>query len=352
MQEGTNRGPVQEEFFRRIGEDNLAPLWKVLAGLVTDEPKTVIRGHRWSYDEVRPYLLEAAELVTTKEAERRVLVLENPNLPGQSRVTRSLFGGLQIIMPNEIAPPHRHVAAALRFVLEGEGAYTSVDGERAWMKPGDFIITPSWTWHDHGNHGDGPVVWLDGLDMHMVNLYETSFREADEDSELHEPTKPDGDSLARFGSNVAPIEHGHTAKTSPIFSYPYDKTKEALLKLRRNDQPDPHFGFKVKYINPLDGGWAMPTIATCMQHLPAGFKTERYRATDSTVFVAVEGKGRTTVGDQVFEWGPRDIVVVPSWVPYQIEADSDAFIFSDSDRAAQEKLGFWREQKLKPAAAH
>jgi gentisate 1,2-dioxygenase len=345
MQEGTNRGPVQEDFFRRIGEDSLAPLWQVLAGLVTDEPKTVIRGHRWSYDEVRPHLLEAAELITTKEAERRVLVLENPNLPGQSRITRSLFGGLQIIMPNEIAPPHRHVAAALRFVLEGEGAYTSVDGERAWMKPGDFIITPSWTWHDHGNHGAGPVVWLDGLDMHMVNLYE-----ADEESELHEPTKPDGDSLARFGSNVAPIEHSHTAKTSPIFSYPYDATKAALLKLRQADQPDPHFGFKVKYINPLDGGWAMPTIATCMQHLPAGFKTERYRATDSTVFVAVEGKGRTIVGDEVLEWGPRDIVVVPSWVPYRIEADSDAFIFSYSDRAAQEKLGLWREQKLKPAA--
>jgi gentisate 1,2-dioxygenase len=347
MQDGTNRGPVQEDFFRRIGEDSLAPLWKVLAGLVTDEPKTTIRAHRWRYDEVRPFLLEAAELVTTQEAERRVLVLENPDLPGQSRITRSLFGGLQIIMPNEIAPPHRHVAAALRFVIEGEGAYTSVDGERSWMKPGDFIITPSWTWHDHGNHGKGPVVWLDGLDMHMVNLYESSFREADERRDAaHEPTKPDGDSLARFGANLAPIEHGHVAKTSPIFSYPYDRTKAALLKLREAGPADPHFGYKMRYINPLDGGWAMPTIATCMQFLPAGFKTQPYRATDSTVFVGVEGKGRTTIGGETFEWGPRDVVVVPSWVPYTIEADADAFVFSYSDRAAQEKLGFWREEKI------
>ena len=345
MQDGTNREPVQAEFFRRIGEDSLAPLWKVLAGLVTDEPKTVIRAHRWHYDEVRPHLLHAAELVTTKEAERRVLVLENPALPGQSRITRSLFGGLQIIMPDEIAPPHRHVAAALRFVLEGEGAYTSVDGERTWMKPGDFIITPSWTWHDHGNHGTGPVVWLDGLDMHMVNLFETSFREADEAVEYHEPTKPDGDSLARFGANLLPVEYERRGLNSPIFSYPYDRTRATLETLSRHGAPDPWFGIKVRYSNPLDGGWAMPTISTFMQKLPAGFRTAPYRATDSTVFVCVEGQGRTVIGEESFDWGPRDIVVVPSWVPYRHLAESEAVLFSFSDRAAQEKLGFWREQK-------
>lgn len=335
-------------FYEKARTQNLAPLWRVIGGLVPEEPVTPCKAAIWHYKDVRPYLMEACELIRAEEAERRVMILENPGLPGESRITRSLFAGLQTILPGETAPAHRHMASALRFIIEGHDAFTAVEGEKTMMEPGDFVITPSMTWHDHGNESDAPMVWLDGLDMHMVNLYETSFREADEESELHEPSKPDGDSLARFGSNVAPIEHGHTAKTSPIFSYPYDKTKEALLKLRRSDEPDPHFGFKVKYINPLDGGWAMPTIATCMQHLPAGFKTERYRATDSTVFVAVEGKGRTTVGDQVFEWGPRDIVVVPSWVPYQIEADSDAFIFSYSDRAAQEKLGFWREQKLKP----
>src|SRR5260370_40196272 len=126
--------------------------------MVTTEPRTAIRPHLWTYDKLRPFLLEACELITAKEAERRVLILENPALPGASRVTRSLFAGLQIILPGEIAPPHRHSQAALRFIIEGEGAYTAVDGERTMMRPGDFVITPSWTWHDHGSAGPGPMV--------------------------------------------------------------------------------------------------------------------------------------------------------------------------------------------------
>ena len=104
---------------------------------------------------------EACGLISTEEAERRVLVFENPGLPGQSRITQSLFGGLQIILPGEIAPAHRHTASALRFILEGKDAYTAVGGERTMMEPGDFVITPSMTWHDHGNVGKEPMVWLD-----------------------------------------------------------------------------------------------------------------------------------------------------------------------------------------------
>src|SRR6201747_1779790 len=109
-------------------------------------------------------MLQAGNLITAKEAERRVLVLENPGLAGQYRITHSLFAGLQLIMPGEVAPAHRHTPSALRFIVEGEGAYTAVAGEKLPMKPGDFVVTPAWSWHDHGNHGTAPVVWLDGLD--------------------------------------------------------------------------------------------------------------------------------------------------------------------------------------------
>src|ERR1041384_7659123 len=172
-----NIEPVRREFYERIGKRNLAPLWEVLGQLVTAEPNSIIKAHLWKYASLRPDLLEACKLITAKEAERRVLILENPALRGESKVTRSLFAGLQIILPGEIAPPHRHSQAALRFVIEGKGAYTAVDGERTMMKPGDFVITPSWTWHDHGNVGDKPMVWLDGLDMHLINLCEGCFLE-------------------------------------------------------------------------------------------------------------------------------------------------------------------------------
>jgi gentisate 1,2-dioxygenase len=345
-----NIDPARREFYGRMTERNLAPLWEVLHKLVTATPESVIAPHLWRYADLKPYLLEACELITAKEAERRVLVLENPSLPGESRITKSLFGGLQIILPGEIAAPHRHSQAALRFVIEGEGAYTSVDGERTTMHPGDFVITPSWTWHDHGNTGTGPMVWLDGLDMHMIKLFEASFREGSDSDDASAPDRPEGDSEARYGANLLPVEDSYHRPTSPVFNYRYDRTREALEQMRRRDQWSPWHGLKLKYANPLTGDYAIPTLATFIQLLPKDFKTAPYRATDSTVFACIEGAGKTIVGEgenaQELAWGPRDILVVPSWETYRHEAREDSVLFSYSDRGVQEKLGFWREQKF------
>lgn len=332
------------QFYQRASTENLAPLWRVLHGLVTETPRPQCLAHLWRYEDVRPYLIEACALISAQEAERRVLVLENPGLPGASRITQSLFGGLQIILPGEIAPPHRHTASALRFIIEGNNAYTAVSGERTTMSPGDFVITPSWTWHDHGNESDQPMVWLDGLDMHIVNLMAASFRESYA-GERHPIIRPEGAAWAEAGTNLLPVGHKTTSQTSPIFNYPYERTREALDRLARFREIDLHHGHKMRYINPVTGSWAMPTLATCMQLLPTGFKTAAYRSTDSAVFTVVEGRGRSTVGDQVFDWGPHDILVVPSWMPVLHEASTDAVLFSYSDRAVQEKLDFFREEK-------
>ena len=344
-----NIDPARREFYGRIGERNLAPLWEVLHKLVTATPETVIVPHLWRYAEARPYLLEACELITAKEAERRVLVLENPALPGESRITRSLFAGLQIILPGEIAASHRHSQAALRFVIEGEGAYTSVDGERTYMRPGDFVITPSWTWHDHGNTGSGPMVWLDGLDMHMIKLFEASFREGAGSDDASKPTRPEGDAEARYGANLLPVDDDYQRPTSPVFNYRYDRTREALERMRRRDQWSPWHGLKLKYANPRTGDYAIPTIATFIQLLPKGFKTAPYRSTASTVYVCIEGGGRSVIGEGegacTFAWGPRDIFVAPSWQPHRHEAAEDAVLFSYSDQGVQEKLGFFRDER-------
>jgi len=134
--------------------------------------------------------------------------------------------------------------------------------------------------------------------------------------------------------------------TSPVFSYPYARTREALETMRRTREWDRWHGLKMKYVNPVDGGYAMPSIATFIQLLPKGFASAPYRATDSTVFVCTEGRGRTKVGDETLAWGPRDVFVVPSWTACTHEAGEDSVLFSFSDRVAQEKLGFWREEKL------
>ena len=337
--------PERRAFYDEIAPSHLAPLWEVLGALVTPEPRTVLKPHRWRYADIRPYLMRSAGLITAKEAERRVLVLENPALPGQSCITRSLYAGLQVILPGEIAPPHRHTQTALRFVIEGQGAYTGVGGERTQMHPGDFVITPSWAWHDHGSHGDGPTVWLDVLDIPMLQFFEASFREATESDEARPEERPQGDSLARYGSNLLPVEGGHGHAGSPVFNYPYDRTRAALEQMRLREEWSPWHGLKMKYVNPVNGDYAIPTIATFIQLLPKGFNTQPYRSTDSTVYVCVEGKGRTTVGDQVLDWGPRDVFVVPSWMRHHHEPGGDAVLFSASDRGVQEKLGLWREAK-------
>src|ERR1700754_4760596 len=155
----------------------------------------------WKFPDVERLMLEAGEVITAEEAERRVLVLENPGDPGKSRITNALFAGIQLIMPGEVADVHRHVASAIRFVLKGKGAYTAVEGEKSQMEHGDFIITANWAPHDHGNPGKEPVMWLDVLDMPTVNHFETSFM-THFDEKAQNTARQDGDSLDRYGSGV------------------------------------------------------------------------------------------------------------------------------------------------------
>lgn len=339
----------RKAYYDKIGGHKLAPLWEVLHGLVIPEPKSACQPAIWHYEDIRDFILEAGRLITAKEAERRVLVLENPGMPGQSRITTAIYAGLQLILPGEVAPAHRHTQSALRFIVEGKGAYTAVDGEKTIMEEGDFVITPSWTWHDHGNDSDKPMVWMDGLDIPIVQTLDCSFMERyPEDSQ---PLgRPVGDALARYGSGLLPVDHEVKTPTSPVFNYPYRRTREALETMRRTNEWDPCHGLKVQYVNPANGDSAMPTIGTFMQLLPKGFSGERYRSSDATVFSVVEGEGYTTVGEGSdalrFDWGKRDTFVIPSWVPHRHHApNGDAVIFSFSDRPVQKKLGLWRESR-------
>lgn len=348
MQQNDEIRAARTAFYQRIDTQNLFPLWEQLHNLVPAQPTGGCVAALWRYRDLRPSLMEAGQLITAEEAIRRVLVLENPALRGQAAITNSLYAGLQLILPGEIAPSHRHTQSALRFVVEGCGAYTAVDGERTTMSPGDFIITPSWTWHDHGNpveaEGGEPVVWLDGLDIPLVRFFGATFAESYPQAE--QPlTRPEGNSFARFGHNMLPLRHQPQGLTSPIFSYPYARTREALDTLSRQNDVDAWDGVKLRYVNPLTGGWPMPAIATFMQLLPKGFRGQTYRSTDATVFSVVEGRCRVQIGEQHFDVEPRDTFVVPTWAPVRLQSDEDCVLFSYSDRPVQEALGLLRESR-------
>ena len=317
---------ARPEFYQRIAKLNAAPLWEVLSEIVGAQPHPASLPTLWSYAELRPFLMESGALITAREAERRVLMLENPGFPGASRITQSVYAGLQLVLPGEFTNSHRHMACALRFIIEGEGAYTAVDGERVDMHPGDLILTPSWTFHDHGNPGNSPVVWLDGLDIPIVNFYDSSFAE-------HFPDEGTQDSVA-----VA----------SPVFAFRYAPAREALSG---NKLLHPCHGVKVEYLN-ANNAPVTRTLGAFLQRLPAGFQGESYRSTDSTVYCVAEGSGSSRIGDRSFPWSARDIFVVPSWYTVSHQANEESVLFSFSDRPAQKALGLWREQAPALAELH
>ena len=338
--------PQRSEFYGRMKTESLTPLWEVLKGLVPPEPRPTPAAHIWHYDAVRPFLIEAGAMLTAEEAERRVLVLENPALAGKSRATATLYAGIQVVLPGEVAPAHRHTASALRFVLESSGGFTAVGGERTTMNVGDFVITPSWAWHDHGNSSGAPIMWMDILDLPMVNFFEGGFSEHHNDLSQG-ISRPEGDALARYGAGLLPIEGALPfGKTSPIFNYPFGRTRAALAAIATAGDLDPHWAATLRYSNPTDGGWAMPTFSSWMTHVPAGMVTKPMRSTDGIVVAVAEGRGVATVGGERMPFGPRDVFVLPNWTNRSFEAEDDCFLFCSSDRVAQEKLGLWREERV------
>ena len=333
---------ARQSYYERISKYDMAPLWEKLRELVGNEPRTQCVPAIWRFRDVKAMVMESADLISAKEAERRVLVLENPALRGQSRITQTLYAGLQLIMPGEVAAAHRHTASAIRLIMDGAGAYTSVEGERTYMSPGDFVLTANWTTHDHGNTTDTPMIWLDVLDLPTVNFFEAMFAE-----HLDEESQPvrhaDGDSAAFYASGVLPDGAVIATKRSPVVNYTYARTRPILDRMRKAGDIDPRHGTRVRYANPVTGGWVMPTVGAQLALLPAGFAGEGYRATDGTIFVCVEGEGATRIGETQFDWSPGDVFIAPPWQRYAHAAAKESVLFSISDRPAQEALGIWRE---------
>ena len=318
---------VREEFYGRIGQKDMRPLWEVLKGIVPKEPRTKAVAALWHREDYSQALMEAGRIISAEEAERRVLVLENPGLQGQAKITQSLYAGVQMVLPGEHAPSHRHTQTALRFVLQGEGAYTSVDGRDIHMSEGDLIITPNWSWHEHVNPSDKPMIWLDGLDVPLITMLDAGFAE---------------EHPSRRGKELSISETPYRRACH----YPFKAMRHQLEAARALGEPDPCHGWRIRYRDPADGLDPMPTMATFLQLIQAGSLSRGYRSTDGTICVVVSGAGETAVGEDKLAWNAGDIFVLPAWKPYRHQVREEALIFSFSDRPAQERLGLWREDRL------
>ena len=319
-----------DSLYRKFDAADLQPLWVGTQGYVPRQPSPDVAVAHWPSEQLFKLLRQAGDAVPAEFADRRVLVCKNPALPPYGGTTQTLYACVQLLLPGERAAEHRHSQSALRFVLSGEGAHTLLNGEPVRMKRGDFIITPYWTWHGHANDSDNEVIWLDGLDNGIVRMFDATFFELPFSEESDTPSAPPPAIIA---------DHGQ-------WLYPWDDMIAALDKLRQASLPDLAHGYRVRYLDPKTGRDPLPTIAAFLNYLPSGFVGQPYRSSDSAVFVAARGAGRTDVGDRSISWKENDIFTVPTWVPYRhlVEGD-DAVLFSFSDRNAQERLECWREDR-------
>ncbi len=328
-----------EEFDRKLEKMNLVGYWGIPRSEVF-EPAASFGPCLWRWDDVNGALQDAGEIVAPGQSFRRFIAFKTP---AKARTTHTIALGVQLVKPGEIAEAHRHTMGAIRFVIQGGGAQTTVEGEPFPMEKGDLITTPNWSWHDHFNGSKEPIIWLDGTDRPLLDLLEIGFGELFDQSQ-QSVSKPLDSSIYE----LAPVRasRGLSAGVQPPpYRYRWKETERAL-KMLGEKAGDPCDGLLLRYINPLTGGSTLPTLSCEIQMIRPKEKTRSHRHTSSTIYHVFEGKGFTMIGDTQFEWQMGDTFTVPLWRWHQHSNDGSegAILFAMNDRPVMEALGFYREQ--------
>jgi gentisate 1,2-dioxygenase len=330
--------PGVRELYDDFAKAGLLPLWTQREGLMPTAPQPTALPHLWPWAEVLPLAERAGALVPVgRGGERRAIAYANPGLPGLPYATPTLWAAVQYLGPNEVAPAHRHSQSAFRFVLEGEGVWTVVDGDPVAMRRGDLLLTPGWSWHEHHNTADRPMVWLDGLDIPLVSQLDGGFFEfgSDQMTDTSTPSRSRAERLWAH-AGLRPVSASDAAN-SPLAAYRWEPTDAALqaqLELEGEGHPgvvEPGHA-AVRYSNPTTGRDALVTLRTEMHRFGAGVSSATRRQVGSSVWQVFEGSGVFELGPQRLPVTRGDVVAIPSWCPTRIVADSglDAFVFSDA----------------------
>ncbi len=337
----------REAFHQRMHANHMYGLWE-LASQMTAHPQPKMVPHMWPWSTTESIIEESARAVPVGD-ERRALQLFNPGLGGRWATTNNLIAAVQILLPGEVARAHRHTPTAIRFIIEGTGAYTAVDGERVYMAPGDLILTPSWAWHDHGNETDERVVWMDGLDIPLIASVEAMFFQLYTSPQVP-ATRPANSSVQLFGhAHITPTWVKEKSQSSPLLLYSWEQTSQALNALR-NQEGSPFDGIALEYRHPQTGGPVLPTMACLTQLLRPGEHTKAHRHTGSAVYHIVKGAGFTIIDGQRFNWQKGDIFALPPWALHEhanTSASADAVLFSIQDLPVLQALGLYYEEELK-----
>lgn len=333
---------LPEDYRADMNRAGVAPLWPMMRNVLPHgAPNPVTKPGHWSYQTVRPLLLRAGELTPVEKAERRVLVLSDPGRgTGAMQATSSIYTGLQLLLPGESAPAHRHTPSAARIIVEGAGGYTIVDGEKLPMEEGDLVLTPGGEWHDHGHEGDSPVIWLDALDLPLFVYLEGSYAE---EAPLQSPrNRPDASQVEYLASGLAPSRRtGTPAKRYPMMRFPWHRTEAALRQLNKYETDTVA---EVDFVNPETGEDVLPTMGFTAMMLASGGTETPPRRSSSAVFHVVGGKGTTQVDGEEIQWQSKDTFSVPVFSKLTHHAEEESFLLRVHDKPLQEKLGYYEER--------
>ena len=343
---------LREAFHERMHANHMYGLWE-LASQMTPHPQPKMIAHMWPWATLESIIAASADAVPVGD-ERRALQLFNPGLDGRWATTNNLIAAVQILLPGEVARAHRHTPTAIRFIIEGSGAYTAVDGERVYMEPGDLILTPSWAWHDHGNETKDRVVWMDGLDIPLIASLEAMFFQFYSAPQVP-ASRPPNASKAMYGEGqLNPTWVKEKSQTSPLLLYSWTQTRAALDALR-DHTGSPFDGIALDYRHPQTGGPVMPTMGCRIQLLRPDEHTKAHRHTGSAVYHVVKGQGETVIDGQKFSWRKGDIIALPPWSLHEHanrSATDDAVLFSIQDAPVLNALGLFYEEEFKENGGH
>ncbi len=336
-----------DDFCGALAAKDMQPLWTQAAKLMPREPIPATLPWLWKWTTMVPLAEEAGRRITIERGgDRRVLALANPGLKGLPYTSSTLWGAIQYLGPHESAPAHRHTPAALRFVIQGDGVWTTVNGDATDMHPGDLILTPSWTWHDHSNPTDAAMVWFDGLDLPFVAALESVFFEMYPESMQKVDGGHNRSELLYGGRATRPLGVAAEPRYSPLLLYRYKDTERTLARLLEFDGGPMA---SLEFVNPTTSGPAMPTLGCEMHRLVPGARTQPKRKSGSSIYVVFKGRGETVMNGTRFEWERGDIFVTPSWATVEHQAQEPSDLFAVTDRPILEVLHLYREQTL-PAA--
>ena len=339
-----------DDLYGDLADTDLQPLWR-LSEVLTPEPKASTQPFRWRGERLRWLAERAGKLIGSElGGDRRVLSCSNPGLSGKPYATPTLWAGVQYLAARESAPAHRHTPAALRLVLEGQGVWTTVNGDPIHMSNGDLILTPSWTFHGHHNPTDTPMMWLDVLDVPLVGYLESVFFEPPVESAWPKDSPalpPYSASELRWGSGAGLVPSTHDlpappARYSPLLHYRWSVTDEALRHLAETVDHD----VRLRFTDPAHGTDPMPTMRCEIQRVAPHHATTSHRQTGSRVGAVLNGTGSVSIGHEVFDIEPGDIFVVPSWAWYELTASgtADLDVFTVSDAPVLEAVRLFREE--------